>query len=165
MNAKTLISNRSRAAVAGLLAAGVAGVLALAPGASASGYGDDFGAPGVGTALSYSAPNWNPDGEDHVNATITYTGKNDRVEFILHTTNAITWWKQIRVVDPSGKTLPGKIDYPQDGKHTTAVITVLKSDLDASPNFGLKLVFSKAKTFGIHTDMYQTRINTSDLGK
>src|SRR3954454_18660508 len=165
MNAKTSTSIRARMAAASLLAAGVAGGVALAPGASASGYGDDFGAPGVSTALTYAAPNWNFDHEDNVQATYTPTGLNDRVQFVLHAAPNITWWKQIRVVNAAGKTLPGEIDYTQDAKHYTTVVTVTKSQLEFDQYVGLKLVFSKAKTFGIHTDMYQTKIQASDLGQ
>jgi hypothetical protein len=129
--------------IVGLAAATVAaaglGTVAAATPASAS----QAGIPCIGwDQLSHT-----PDG-DHIGITAKQIGDPRAIYFQLTTPSNITWWKQIKFVNGSGDTLSQ--DYTQDGKHVTTTVVFYESQLN-----GASLVFSKAKAFGVHTDMFQ----------
>jgi hypothetical protein len=125
-------------AAATVAAAGFSTVAAAAP-ASAS----QAGIPCIG----WNQLDQTPDG-DHIGLKARQLGDPKAIMFQLTTPSAITWWKQIKFVDRNGAALAQ--DFTQDAKHTTTILTFHASQLD-----GASMVFSKAKTFGVHTDMYQ----------
>jgi hypothetical protein len=123
---------------ASLAAAGLSTVAAAAP-ASAS----QANIPCIGwDQLSHT-----PDG-DHIGVSVVKLGDPKQIMFRMTTTSNITWWKQIKFVDGNGDALSQ--DYTQDNKHGTNTMIYYDAQLN-----GASLVFSKAKAFGVHTDMFQ----------
>ncbi|MEO3807557.1 hypothetical protein ABGB17_00995 [Sphaerisporangium sp. B11E5] len=155
---ESFMSIRSACLLAAALA--VAGAVTASPAAGQTAAARDgvAGVVRVGPSPIYNAPN-TQDYEDTVQATFTKIANPDQVQFVLRTPPSVTWWKGIRLVDQSsGKTLAS--DFTQDAKHRTTVLTAGKNAVTK----GVYIVFSKAKTFGAHTDMYTVVIPTADLG-
>jgi len=105
----------------------------------------------------YNAPN-SQDYEDNITTSFTAIPQKDKVQFVLTAAPNVTWWKGVRVTDKAGTVLV--TDFTQDAKHRTAVLSVGQ----AAVKKGAFVIFSKAKTFGVHTDMYTVRVPIDDLG-
>jgi hypothetical protein len=153
---------RGRFFAAGLATLAVGGTILVSAGSTpASALDRPGGVPAgtlrIGPSPIYNAPN-HQDYEDSVTAAFTTTAKPGQVQYVLTAGPNVTWWKGIRVTDKAGKVLAS--DFTQDAKHRTAMLTVGK----AAVTNGAYIIFSKAKTFGVHTDMYTVPIPPADLG-
>lgn len=98
--------------------------------------------------------------EDVVTAVFTPIPQADQIRFVLHTVPGVTWWKEIRLVDGSRKTLADQADFTQDAKHHTKVLTVGRSAVRK----GVFVIYAKAKELGAHTDRYEGKVPVAHLG-
>ncbi len=140
---------------AGLLAATVAGG-AFAQGASASGL-PTFSAVGVNTnsPVGYTMVHTG----DTIHSTVTNLANPSAVELHLFAASNVTWWKSVRVVDAAGNNVFGSSTlWTQDGVGDDSPLGL---HLNSFKGKGFKIVFSQAKTFGAHTDMFQ--LNLDDI--
>jgi hypothetical protein len=81
----------------------------------------------------------------------------DHIEFALITDPSITWWKQLRVVNPNNAPNEQQlgVSWTQDNIHAGDVLLYKMSSLR-----GAKLELWKARTFGAHVCMYELDINS-----
>jgi hypothetical protein len=70
------------------------------------------------------------------------------VEVVLQTQRSITWWKQIKALAYDGQIIASV--QTQDANHGPNRM-LLQLDVEFPPR---RLVFSKAKFFGVHTGVY-----------
>jgi hypothetical protein len=90
----------------------------------------------------------NISGEDTISLTLAAASRPDEVDFILETAASITWWKEVQLRTLAGTALIQV--QTQDANHGPQQFTMPSAAL-----VGMRLMLSKAKIFGIHTDMYQ----------
>lgn len=86
--------------------------------------------------------------EDTISLTRSSSGSAEDAEFILESGPGITWWKGIAIYSATGALL-GRAS-TQDATTVSDVVRVPGALLP-----GAKLVFAKAKMFGVHTGMYE----------
>src|SRR5262245_49544154 len=99
-----------------------------------------------------------PDG-DIVALQVSRASSNQVVEFVLRTDPGIGWWKEIKVVDRRGRELGRRDLEPGMHRPTTPLIIPVRA-LD-----GARVIFSKAKFLGIHTEMYEMHGCSSQAGR
>jgi hypothetical protein len=142
MNTTTTRSHTLRRRFFSILAV-VGAAMALSGGVASPAQASQAGLPCIGwDQLSHT-----PDG-DHIGLRAKQLGDPKLIMFQLTTPTNITWWKQIKFVDANGDTLSQA--YTQDGRHASTTLSYYEGQLE-----GASLVFSKAKAFGVHTDMFQ----------
>lgn len=111
------------------------------------------------TGSVYDAPNAE-DKQDTVQAEFSTASRPDSIEFVLTTPSGVTWWKGIRLVDRASGQVLGS-EFTQDAKHTSGVLTLTADQAMR----GASIVFSKAKTFGVHNDMYSASVPSDQKGR
>jgi hypothetical protein len=116
-------------------------------------------------ALSGIMLNWGafssrlPDG-DTISVTFGSPGNpNDNVTLTLTAGPSVTWWKAVSIWSASSGTIAEASTH--DAKKT-ASIQVKASDIDKNDAF---VVFKKAKSLGVHTDMYWLAPTRNLLGR
>jgi|SRR6516164_3777663 len=116
-------------------------------------------------ALSGIMLNWGafssrlPDG-DTISVTFGSPGNpNDNVTLTLTAGPSVTWWKAVSIWSASRGTIAEASTH--DAKKT-ASIQVKASDIDKNDAF---VVFKKAKSLGVHTDMYWLAPTRNLLGR
>ncbi|MBU3742522.1 MAG: hypothetical protein FGM24_09605 [Candidatus Kapabacteria bacterium] len=94
--------------------------------------------------------------EDQISPVFT-AGTIGRVTFALEKLPSITWWKAIELYDGRGQ----KIDFVELESDNGP----LEFSMDVNDLHDARLVFAKAKWFGIHTPMYEMRHLTQFEGQ
>jgi hypothetical protein len=83
------------------------------------------------------------------------------MKIALSTPQNMTWWKGIRILDADGN-IPDRAKpeaFTEGDSHVDILWEGPIEDLGGSAT----IIFSKAKLFGIHTDMYALRLNAATL--
>jgi hypothetical protein len=88
--------------------------------------------------------------EDTVSLEITPGSDPSRVEFILESSPAVTWWKALEL-HGAGNGIFRDVE-TQDGNHGPRAMAASLTELR-----GARLVLAKAKLLGFHTGMYELR--------
>lgn len=76
-------------------------------------------------------------------------GMPNQVKFILKTGAIVTWWKALKILRRDGS-LVNEVTLQDSNHGPTMELIINQADYS-----NMKLVFAKAKIFGIHTDMYE----------
>jgi hypothetical protein len=88
-----------------------------------------------------------PSIEDTISLTLTAAANPNEVEFQLESIPSVTWWKGLELCASNGRMMNQVETHDNDlGPHS---FSVLANDL-----VGARLTLAKAKTFGVHTGMY-----------
>lgn len=125
----------------------------------------DFDAADPGTGrVRFPAPRPLPDG-DRISVRRTYTAAPGMVTFTFTTGLAVDWWKELKVesVDRSGRLTTQRlalengqfVDPDLRGRGVAVSGSALQPSITVPANEVRRVVFSKAKFLGIHTEMYE----------
>lgn len=77
------------------------------------------------------------------------TGTPGKVTLILNTAPTVTWWKALKLMQRNGGGIIREV-ITEESNHGPGTLVIDSSEYSSS-----RIVFAKAKIFGIHTDMYE----------